>query len=79
MREYTPLCIEKLGVLRNDVNVGENAPSEHQPMATEVDTNIHSYSSMRSKVCFHATTFTLDYNAFYISLFLSPKSFCVLT
>ena len=67
------------GMLRSDVNVGENAPSENQPMATEATPMMAFCPSMRSKVCFHATTFTLDYNAFYTSLFLSPKSFCVLT
>ena len=67
------------GVLRNDVNVGENAPSENQPMATEATPMMAFCPSMRSKVCLHTTTFTLDHNAFYISLFLSLKSFCMLT
>ena len=35
MREYTILRRERKGMTRNDVDVGKNAPSEHQPMATE--------------------------------------------
>ena len=60
------------GMLRSDVNVGENAPSERQPMATEATPMMAFCPSMRSKVCFHATTLN-SYYILSVSVYVSMR------
>ena len=63
MREYTNLRRERREMSRNDIDVGENVPAEHQPMPTEATPMIEDpESTPKFSVGNYVTVLPLSHN-----------------